>query len=66
MFVCLSKTLTWSEVRNTVVPFSQIKILFCQIQNVLSNRANFLEKNDTFKYRVNILELKTSAPSESH
>ena len=44
MFVCLSKTLTGSEVKNTIVLFSQMRFCFVKIQNVLSNRANFLEK----------------------
>ena len=45
LFVSVSKTLTGSEVKYTVVMFFQIKTLFCEnTQNVLSNRANFLEK----------------------
>ena len=48
MFVCLSKTLTGSEVKYTVILFPKKRFCFVKIQSVLSNRDNFLEKNDTF------------------
>ena len=60
MFVCLAKT--FNGIRSKVygcTVFPNNKDFFVIIQNVLSNRANFLEKNDTC---VNFLESITSAP----
>ena len=63
MFVCLSKTLTGSEVKYTVVLFSQ-NINKAFVLSKYKMFCLFLEKNDTFNiYHINFLELKMPAPS---